>query len=258
MWKIGAGTSVTSSASTSIVCMPLALFHQRLPWVSIAPFGPAGGSGGVHDQRDVVLARPDLRRGRRRPGDPFRLVLGGERRLQRRQPRELRLDHGAMGVVDDQHARRAIVDHEGEFRPGEAEIERHEDRPEPGGGEHGEQEHRLVETEKGDPVAGLDPDRGEPAGAILDFALHCAIGPVAALEMQRPALGRPERRARGTSSRAQCPASSVPPRQLFYRARSIVARTSIPLRPSLRAKGEATMTKAERRMDCFVALRSAQ
>ena len=43
---------------------------------------------------------------------------------------------GAELRVDDQRARRAIVDHEGEFRPGQAEIERHENRAEPRGGEH--------------------------------------------------------------------------------------------------------------------------
>ena len=53
-----------------------------------------------------------------------------------------------------------------------------------------EEEHRLVVAEKGDAIALRHSDRGEPAGAVLDLALHLAVGPVAALEMQRPALGR--------------------------------------------------------------------
>ena len=39
MWKIGAGVSVTSFCSTSKACSALMLFHQKLPCVSMAPFG---------------------------------------------------------------------------------------------------------------------------------------------------------------------------------------------------------------------------
>ncbi len=39
MWNSGANTSVTSDSSMSSVHDALALFHQKLPWVSIAPFG---------------------------------------------------------------------------------------------------------------------------------------------------------------------------------------------------------------------------
>ena len=43
----------------------------------------------------------------------------------------VRLDDRAMGGVDNQGARRAVLDHEGKLGPGEAEVERHEDRAEP-------------------------------------------------------------------------------------------------------------------------------
>ncbi len=39
MWKSGAQTSVTSSSRVSNARAALTLFHRRLPWVSIAPFG---------------------------------------------------------------------------------------------------------------------------------------------------------------------------------------------------------------------------
>ncbi len=48
-------------------------------------------------------------------------------------------------------------------------------------------------SEKGDAIALRDSERGEPVGAVLDLALHLAVGPVAAFEMERPALGRAQR-----------------------------------------------------------------
>ena len=94
--------------------------------------------------------------------------------------------------IDDQRARGAILDHESELGTGEAKIERHEDRAEPRRGEHGEEEHRLVEAEKGDPVAFRHSERDEPRCAILDRLLHLGVGPVAALEAQRFPLGAPQ------------------------------------------------------------------
>ena len=38
MWNSGAAASVTSSCSTSRLCIALTLFHQRFECVSIAPF----------------------------------------------------------------------------------------------------------------------------------------------------------------------------------------------------------------------------
>ena len=121
------------------------------------------------------------------------LVFGGEGRLERGKARKLGLDHRAMAFVNEENTRGAILEHEGELGPGEAEIERHEDRAAARRGEHGEQEQRLVEAEKGDAVAFGDAERREPAGAVLDCALHFAVSPVASFEMERPALRRAER-----------------------------------------------------------------
>ena len=148
--------------------MPLTLFHQKLPCVSIAPFGRP-----VVPEVYMIIATSSSPTRTGSVGGaalvrPVRLVLGGEKSLERRQPLALRLDDGAELSVDDERARRAILDHEGEFRPGQAEIERHENRPEPRRGEHDEEEHRLVEAEEGDALALADPKRREPRGAILD------------------------------------------------------------------------------------------
>ena len=153
-------------------------------------FGAAGGAGRVHDHRNIILADTDgIGRGRWRLR-PMRLVLGGEERLERLQPLPLRLDDGAELRVDDEGARRAILDHEGEFRPGQAEIERHEDRAEPRCGKHHEDKHRLVEAEESDALALADVERREPRRASLDRRLGVGVGPGASLELQGLALRR--------------------------------------------------------------------
>ena len=152
--------------------------------------GPAGGAGGVHDHRNIILADTDgIGRGRGRLR-PVRLVLGGEESLERLEPIALRLDDRAELHVDDEGARRAILDHEGELRPGQAEIERHEDRPEPRRGKHDEDKHRLVEAEESDALALADAERRQPRRTVLDRRLHVGVSPGAPLEMQGLALRR--------------------------------------------------------------------
>ena len=95
-----------------------------------------------------------------------------------------------MGLVDDQQPRRAVGEHEGEFGAGEAEIQRHENGAEPCGGEHRDQEHRLVVAEKGQPFAARKSQRGEPRRGVFDVALRLRVSPFASLEGQRLAFGR--------------------------------------------------------------------
>jgi hypothetical protein len=129
-------------------------------------------------------------RPRRRGVAPAFRPLGGEGRLERGEAVKLRRDDGTMRFVDDEHARRAIGEHEGEFRPGQPEIERHENRPEPRGGEHRKQEHRLIVAEKGDALTPGDAKRRKPGRDVLNLVRHLAVGPQPALEQQRLALGR--------------------------------------------------------------------
>jgi hypothetical protein len=95
--------------------------------------------------------------------------------------------------VDDQRSHGAVLDHEGKLRPGEAEIERYEDRTDPRAAEHHKEEHRLVDSKKCDPVAFLDAERSKPFGAVFDLELHVGVGPVASFEVQRSAFRRAQR-----------------------------------------------------------------
>ena len=158
-------------------------------------FWPPGGARGVHDHRHVVFVGREFLDGRRRRLRPFGLGLGGEPGFQRRQPFAHRRNRRGEMRIDDQRGSGAILDHEGQFGPGEAEVERHEDRAKPGGREQYEKEHRLVEAEKGDPFAASHAERRQTRGAKLDFRLHLGIGPRASLEMK----GLARRRARGAT-----------------------------------------------------------
>ena len=157
--------------------------------------GTARRARGVHDHCDIVVVDRDLRSGGR-IARPARLVLRRKQRPQIGQLIPQRSDRWRVMRIDDQRGGATVLDHEREFRPGQAKIERHEDRPQPRCREHREQEHRLVEAEKGDAVAFRHAPRAQPRRAIRDGLLHLAVGPCAPLEMQRLAFGRP-RRAQG-------------------------------------------------------------
>jgi hypothetical protein len=152
--------------------------------------GAAGGAGGVHDHCNIILADTDGFGRRRERLRPMHLVLGGEEGLDRFEPLPLRLNDRADLRVDDQGACRAILDHEGKLRAGQAEIERHENRAEPSCGKHHEKEHRLVEAKESDALALADAERREPRRASLDRRLHVGVSPRAPFEMQGLALRR--------------------------------------------------------------------
>ncbi len=181
------------------------VFHdvERMHGVGVVPpeitmrqhraFRPAGGAGGVHDHRDVVGARRDVSGRGRIAVAPKRLILGGK---ERRDADQLVLDRGNRRPqlrVDDQHRGSAVIDHESKFRPGQPEVQRHEDGAQAQGGKHGKQKHRLVEADKCHAVAFADPERAQPRGAVLDAALHLAVGPAFSLETQRQPFGRAQR-----------------------------------------------------------------
>ena len=209
IWKIGAARqrhivrqAIERMHAIGVVPPEIAMGQHRA-------LGPAGGAGGVHDHRDIILADPDgIGRGRGRLR-PVRLVLGGEESLERLEPIALRLDDRAELRVDDERARRAILDHEGELRPGQAEIERHEDRAEPRRGKHDEEEHRLVEAEESDALALADAERRQPRRAVLDRLLHVGVSPGRAPRNAGPCAPACAGRAGGTSWPVQCPGSCV-------------------------------------------------
>ena len=94
-------------------------------------------------------------RGRRRRR-PMCFVLSSEDRLQRRQTGELRLDYGPELRVDDQRSHSAVWIMKASSGPVRRKLEWYEDLAPIRALEHHKEEHRLVESEKCDPVAFLD------------------------------------------------------------------------------------------------------
>ena len=169
----------------------LALFHQKLPCVSIAPFGSpvvpdvymiTGGGVGV-DGRRVAERRVDrVERGGVvvPPVGPAPLST-----LSQRCDRDVaadRVEHVEVVAVGDHRVAAGIVDDELQLGTGETEVERHEDRSEAGRGEHRLDERRVVEPEIADPVTGADPAVAQDDGDAVDPILQLAVGEGRALE----------------------------------------------------------------------------
>ena len=184
MWNSGANTSVTSSSRMSSVLAALALFHQKLACVSIAPFGrpvvpevymmtatASASTAGVSRDRCGRVERAL----RSRPIRRMPIVLDAEPSLHRHVVAD-RVEHGAVVAVGDHRVAAGIVDDELEFGAGEPEVQRHEDRPEAGRGEHRLEERRVVETEVADPVARSDPAVAEHGRGAVDPLLQLSVG----------------------------------------------------------------------------------
>src|SRR6185437_7100572 len=92
--------------------------------------------------------------------------------------------------------------------------------------EHGEQEHRLVVAEEGDALAFGDAKRCEPSGDVLDLLLKLPISPVAALEIQRLALGRAQRPLGEPMAEADVRRHGGPPVCLLLRVSAFFAKPS--------------------------------
>ena len=137
--------------------MAFVLFHHRLAWVSIAPFGRP-----VVPEVYMMSATSSgwtgsAPRGRRvRRSAPSAVGSVAEVRADR-ELRAIRVDHRPVRVVGDERVDAGVTDDEGELGPGEPEVERHEDRADPRCGEHRFEKARLVEPEEGDPVALREP-----------------------------------------------------------------------------------------------------
>ncbi len=99
-----------------------------------------------------------------------------------------RFDHRSQGVVHHQGMHTGIVDDEGEFLRGQAEIQGHENRPQRLGGEHGLQQGRVVYPQVTHPVAHADTALAQQTGLAPNPIGKFRIGALGIFEHQRPAL----------------------------------------------------------------------
>jgi hypothetical protein len=93
-----------------------------------------------------------------------------------------------MRGVGDQYTGIRILDIRCHLRPGQTEVQRHEDRTEAGAREECEQEDRLVQADESHAIAPSYPEPVQPAGELFDTLLHVRVAPCLAFECQRSAL----------------------------------------------------------------------
>ena len=132
------------------------LFHHRLAWVSIAPFGrPVVPEVYMITRHLVAVDRVDEVVGERRAvagdvgeGDPAgRVAVGGDVVAARQLVADA-VEHRAVGLVGHDRVDAGVVDDVAELGAGEAEVQRHEDGAEARRREQHLEERRLVEAEE--------------------------------------------------------------------------------------------------------------
>ena len=135
------------------------------------------------DDADAERLEPGGHLGNRRPA--VGRMVGREVALHRQLPAHP-VDDATVGLVDDQGVDAGVVDDEAELRPGQPEVQRHERRTQPGGGEHRLEERRLVHPEEPDAVAVGHAAGAQGGSQPVDPVEQLLVGPGHALERQRP------------------------------------------------------------------------
>jgi len=101
-----------------------------------------------------------------------------------------RLDHLSVLRVGDEGVDACVADDEDQLRPGQAEVERHEDGAEARRCEHRLEERRLVQADEADPVAVAHATEAEMVCQTVDPVLHLAIRPGRTLKRQCSSIRR--------------------------------------------------------------------
>ena len=194
IWKTGAAVSVTSSARQSSVCMQLALFHQMLPWVSIAPLGlPVVPDVYMMSATSSSRTRTGSVSGGA-PLDPMRLVLGGRGTALS----DVSRSHcGSMTARWSASTMRALAAQSSIMKASSGPVRRKlsgtKIAPSRAAANMAKKNIGWLKPRKATRSRFAIPSAASLCGAILDRLLHLGIGPVAALEAQRQTLRRAQR-----------------------------------------------------------------
>ncbi|WP_280790954.1 hypothetical protein [Blastococcus sp. TF02A_35] len=138
--------------------------------------GAPAGARRVLDHEQLVVADGQVQRGRvvrqHRVQPPAGVGLDGQLR-QAERAHVGRADDGLEARVPYQEPGLAVGEDPRRLRRGQAGVQRQEDRPELGRGEHGDDELDGVQPEEGHPLPALDPAVAQrvrqPGGPLLEL-----------------------------------------------------------------------------------------
>ena len=106
------------------------------------------------------------------------------------RPGEHRAGHGGVPGVGQQRVHAGVGEDVAELGSGEPVVQRHEHRPDPGGREQGDQEHRIVQAEIPHAVSPADAARGQLRGQPVDPVEQFAVARGVPVECDRRQAGR--------------------------------------------------------------------
>ena len=153
VWNNGAETRARSSAITSWSTRTLTAFHVRLPWVSIAPLGrPVVPEVYMMMQVSSAATGSSIGSSEAAASNWSYSAPTSTVRTHVAVARQSRDETGERRPVHE-GLRAGVRQLVGDLGPGEAGVERYEDRPEGARGEQGLQVGGVVRAEVGDPVA---------------------------------------------------------------------------------------------------------